>query len=188
MNKYLGRVMRIVCGFTKSSFANIGADTKIHHYCRLDPSVEISVDRKGKCSIGRGWNARSGSIIRVRDGAILKIGRNFNLSTRSIITAREKIEIGDNVTFGPGVLVYDHDHDFRADGGAKSGKHVSTPIIIGSNVWIGAGSIILRGTEIADNCVVAAGTVVRGKYSENNLIYQHRETLTKAIEMGKMRL
>ena len=136
--------MRIVCGFTKSSFANIGADTKIHHYCRLDPSVEISVDRKGKCSIGRGWNARSGSIIRVRDGAILKIGRNFNLSTRSIIT--------------------------------------------GSNVWIGAGSIILRGTEIADNCVVAAGTVVRGKYSENNLIYQHRETLTKAIEMGKMRL
>lgn len=188
MNRYIGGGIRIISGSIKSALANCfsGGRVRIHPLCTLDPTVELTVDQGAKCAIGRRWNARSGSILRVRKGAEVTIGKNFNLSTRSIITARDKIEIGDNVTFGPGVLMYDHDHDFRAHGGAKSGKYKTSPIKIGNNVWIGAGSVILRGACIADNCVVAAGTIVRGSFAPNSLIYQHRDTRVKAIEMGEM--
>lgn len=188
MNRYIGGASRLLFGFIKSTLANIWGGVCIELFNTLDPSVEVTIEKGAKCTIGKGWNARSGSIFRVRKGAEVSIGKNFNLSTRSIVTVRESLTIGDNVTFGPGVLVYDHDHDYKAPGGVKSGKYKASPIKIGNNVWIGAGSIILRGAEIADNSVVAAGTVVRGSFAENSLIYQQRETMVKSIKMGEMLL
>ena len=47
---------------------------------------------------------------------------------------------------------------------------------IGNNVWIGAGSIILRGAKIEDNCVIAAGTVVKGLVPHDCMCYQKRES------------
>ncbi len=41
---------------------------------------------------------------------------------------------------------------------------------IGKNVWIGAGSIILDGTVIGDNCVVVAGSLVNRRYPDNVII------------------
>ena len=186
MNRYIGGAVRYLFGFLKAFAANLNPKVKIEYFSTLDPSVEVTIEKGANCIIGKGWNARSGSILRVRKGANVKIGKGFNLSTRSIITARESLTIGDNVTFGPGVMVYDHDHDYSAPGGVKSKKYKASPIKIGNNVWIGAGAIILRGAEIGDNSVVAAGTVVRGKFEKNSLIYQRRETLTKAIKMGEM--
>lgn len=43
-------------------------------------------------------------------------------------------------------------------------------IIIGKHTWIGLGSIILKGTNIADHTVVAAGSVCTKQYSECNCI------------------
>lgn len=47
---------------------------------------------------------------------------------------------------------------------------------IGNNVWIGAGCIILRGAKIEDNCVIAAGTVVKGLVPHDCMCYQKRES------------
>ena len=40
------------------------------------------------------------------------------------------------------------------------GYEFAKPISIGSNVWIGGGSIILPGVEIGDNTVIGAGSLV----------------------------
>lgn len=77
---------------------------------------------------------------------------------------------------GPNVLIYDHDHDYKAKGGVFSLKYKTTPIVIGNNVWIGANSIILRGTSIGNNCVVGAGCVLKGEYPDNSIIVQKRNT------------
>lgn len=88
----------------------------------------------------------------------------------------------EGVEFGPGVLIYDHDHQFSAESGVVEKEYKTAPIKIGKNSWIGANTIILRGTEIGKNCVVGAGSVIKGKYGDNCLIYQERITKIKDIE------
>jgi acetyltransferase-like isoleucine patch superfamily enzyme len=58
---------------------------------------------------------------------------------------------------------------------------LSSPVIIGDNVWVGANCVILRGTVIGDNCVIAAGSVVKGNVESNMLYYQERTIKNKLI-------
>lgn len=37
---------------------------------------------------------------------------------------------------------------------------VSRPIVLGNNVWIGAGAIVLPGVTVGDNSIIGAGAVV----------------------------
>ena len=94
------------------------------------------------------------------------------------------IVLGDNIQLSPNVQIYDHDHDYRAEGGLAAMKYKTAPVEIGNNVWIGANCVILRGTKIGDNCVVAAGSVIKGEFPANTLIYQKRETEIKTREVG----
>ncbi len=42
---------------------------------------------------------------------------------------------------------------------------------IGENVWICANVTLLPGTEVADNCIVAAGSVVNKKLLSPGYLY-----------------
>ncbi|MFR1371940.1 MAG: DapH/DapD/GlmU-related protein [Eisenbergiella massiliensis] len=44
------------------------------------------------------------------------------------------------------------------------------------------GVIILKGTEIGDNCVIGAGTVLQGKIPNNSLVKYGRDITVKAID------
>lgn len=141
----------------------------------VSPLTEITVDKGGKLAIGKIFRMRSGAKLRVRPNAEVTIGSNFSMSNNCVITSWDKIEIGDNVQFGPGVLVYDQDHDVKVPGGLAAEKYKTKPIKIGNGVWVGANSIILRGTSIGDNVVIAAGSIVKGKIPSNSLLVQKRE-------------
>lgn len=136
---------------------------------RIDFRTEISLSFKSKCLIGKRFNLRSNSIIRVRSGASLSFGNNVSVAENCIITCRENIMIGDGTEISPHCLIYDHDHDFRAPSGIKEKKFRTSRIIIGKNVWIGANSIVLRGTKIGDNCVIGAGSIVKGDIPSNSI-------------------
>ena len=86
------------------------------------------------------------------------------------------VTIGKGTMFGPNVLVYDHDHNYKSANGISDNKFKVGNVKIGNNVWIGANTIILKDTEIGDNCVVGAGSVIKGKYPDNSLIVQKRNT------------
>ena len=142
---------------------------------RISRGTEITIDQGSKLILGNRFNMRGGSRIRVRKGAVLTIGNDVSLSHNCTLVCHERIEIGSDVQIAPGVLIYDHDHDFRVEGGIKTGKYKTKPVVIGDNVWIGANSIILRGTIIGDNCVIGAGSIVKGKVEEGSLYLQKRE-------------
>ncbi|MDD7138981.1 MAG: DapH/DapD/GlmU-related protein [Clostridium sp.] len=46
---------------------------------------------------------------------------------------------------------------------------ISKPIVLGKNVWIGAGAIVLPGVTIGDNSVVGAGAVVTRNIPANTV-------------------
>ncbi len=101
----------------------------------------------------------------------LVIGERCVLGARICITAHESIEIGDDVWFGQDVFISDASHGYEDPHtpiGRQFGTHV--PVSIGSGSWIGHGSIILPGTTIGRQVVVAAGSVVRGDVPDHSVV------------------
>ncbi len=177
MNKYLRAAIWAPCGMLKMAW------TKLFHpasfsgpvFSLISPRTEITMDRGAVLRIGKNFKMRDGSKIMVRKGAVCIIGDNTFLNSNDMIVCRTRIEIGDDVQFSPNVKIYDHDHDFRADGGLKAGKYRTDPVRIGDNVWIGSNTVILKGTEIGDDCIVGAGSVIKGTYGPGSVIIQKRK-------------
>ena len=87
---------------------------------------------------------------------------NFNLT----LVDDTDIFVGDNVMFGPNVVVATAGHPILPELRLKVAQF-NVPVYIGKNVWIGAGAIILPGVHIGDNSVIGAGSVVTKDIPEN---------------------
>ena len=101
----------------------------------------------------------------------LVIGDRSVIGLRSGIVAHESIEIGDDVWFGQEIFVTDANHGYQ-DPDTPIGKQLGPhePVKIGSGTWIGHGSVVLPGTTIGRNVVVAAGSVVRGTIPDHAVV------------------
>lgn len=71
------------------------------------------------------------------------------------LLTRSKIIIGSNVYIAPNVCFHASGHDIN-----NLKKHIGAPILIGDDVWIGAGSILLPGVTVGSGSIVGAGSVV----------------------------
>jgi len=143
-------------------------------------STEFNING-GEIILGKRIQTRKNVEFRSTENGMIKIGENAFFNNNCTVACREKIEIGNNCSFGPNVVLYDHDHDFRVKGGKKAGKYKTGPIIIGNNVWVGANTVILRGTTIGDNCVIGAGSVIKSNIEPNTLVYKKNENINKKI-------
>ena len=92
--------------------------------------------------------------------------RSFALSGNCYFQALNGINIGANFLFAPGVKIISANHSKEIIDLHEKSK----PIVIGSNVWLGANVIILPEVEIGDNCIVGAGSVVTKSFKDTNLI------------------
>lgn len=154
-------------------------------YIRIFSRVQIIKNKGAKILFGKGLMIGRNSSITVRPGGLLTIGEMSSLNADCKIVCQDYISIGKNTYFGPNVLVYDHDHYFDGDG-VKRTDFVTRPISIGNNCWIGAGTIILKGTTIGDKCVIAAGSVVKGNIPSGTLYVQKRkESIINLLEHEK---
>lgn len=113
---------------------------------------------------------------------VVKIGKNCFFNNRCSITSLGEIIIGDDCIIGENVLFYDHNHNYGfkllyRESGYEIGK-----IMVGNNVWIGSGSIILPNTSIGDNVVIAAGSIVKGNIKANTLYYNKKSNVEKNID------
>lgn len=187
MNKYVRAAVCVPCGMIKMAW------TKLWHFSSfsgpiislVSPHTEITMERGAELRIGRNFKMRDGAKIRVRKGAKCIIGKNSSINSYNMIACHEYIEIGDDVQLSPNVQIYDHDHDFRVEGGVKDGKFKTAPVKIGNNVWIGANTVILRGTAIGDRCIIGAGTVIKGTFPSDSIITCSRELIVRTINDGK---
>lgn len=80
---------------------------------------------------------------------------NFNLT----LVDDEAIYVGDNVKFGPNVVVCTAAHPILPALRSQAYQY-NLPVHIASGVWIGAGAILLPGVTIGENSVIGAGSVV----------------------------
>jgi acetyltransferase-like isoleucine patch superfamily enzyme len=79
-----------------------------------------------------------------------------------VVVCNQKIEIGNHVWIGEYTSLRDATHEFSATKVMGELPDKIIPIKIGNNVWIGRGCIIMPGTIIEDNVIIAANSVVKG--------------------------
>lgn len=108
---------------------------------------------------------------RFGEGSVLKptlrcdYGFNISVGDRSFINFDcvlldcNRIVIGNEVQFAPGVHVYTATHPLDARQ-RRSGVEYALPVVIGDGVWLGGGVIVCPGVTIGENTVVGAGSVV----------------------------
>ncbi len=117
-------------------------------------------------------------------GAKIEIGNNTRIHA-SCLHAYEAIEIGDNCLIAANCQIFDGSgHDTLLEEPSKriSSHGIIKPIKIGNNCWIGTSAIILPGTTLGNNCIVAAGSIVNGTFEDNSLIGGNPAKLIKSIK------
>jgi len=89
------------------------------------------------------------------------IGDRSSIGHNSVLVSRERIQIGNDCMLAAFCYVLDVDHEFANPDLTipKQGLRIK-PVVIGDDVWVGAGTFILRGVTIGDGAVVAANSVV----------------------------
>lgn len=97
----------------------------------------------------------------------MKVGSNFNRLHGVILDPGHcwLIEIGDNVTMAPRVHILCHDASTKQFlNYTKIG-----PVTIGSNVFIGAESVVLPGVTIGNNVIIGANSTVTHDIPDNTV-------------------
>lgn len=103
-------------------------------------------------------------------GANIYIGAHSFVNVNCVFLDSAEIRIGANALIGPAVQILTASHPLKAADrvvpvserakGLSPYRTHALPIIIGDNVWIGGGTIVLPGITIGDNVTIGAGSVV----------------------------
>lgn len=88
------------------------------------------------------------------------------------------IRIGNNVTLAPRVQILAHD----ASTWLFLGYTRVSNVVIGDNVFIGAGSIVLPGVSIGNNVVIGAGSVVSHNIPDDSVAVGNPARVVKHLD------
>ena len=97
--------------------------------------------------------AADDTAITIGDGTFIGSGCEFNIVSR--------LTTGPACLIASGTRFIDHNHGMDLGPGTmKDQGEIIAPITLGSDVWIGANCIILKGVTIGDGAILAAGSVL----------------------------
>jgi len=150
---------KVKTAMVKIGFGDVG------HYDRKRSrgiwQVSGMVTFEGKAGIGHG------SKLSVRGD--LRIGADFNMTAESTIVCANQIVFGHDCLLSWDILVMDTDEHPLYD--AKGVRiNPNRPIFVGNHVWIGCKCVLLKGAEVPDNTVVAAGTLLSRAFDGENQV------------------
>jgi len=137
--------------------------------------LQLELARGGKVIFGERNQNRGHLYMQCGPQGQLTVGSHVFFNTGCNVACMGRIQIGDYCKIGNNAVIVDHDHNYMDD----SGEYLAGEIHIGNRVWVGANAIILKGARIGDDCVIAAGSVVKGEVPAGSLFYQKRESCVK---------
>jgi acetyltransferase-like isoleucine patch superfamily enzyme len=91
----------------------------------------------------------------------IELGDKVWINRNTLIQGSGGVTIGNDVLFGPGVIVWSSGHEYKNPEGPVLGQGLTfAPVHIKDGAWLGAGAIILPGVTVGEGAVVGAGSVV----------------------------
>ena len=92
-------------------------------------------------------------------GKHIEVGKNFFANYNCTLIDVAKIKIGDNCMMAPNVSVYTAGHPVHPVS-RNSAYEYGKEVTIGDNVWLGGNTVVCPGVHIGSNVVIGAGSVV----------------------------
>ena len=175
-------IRRLYHGFLSGDNINLSSSVKLSSGVRLRATDGGTIILRSGVHVSRG-------VTIVAQGGFIELGDNVFVGEWSTITAKERVVIGADTLIAERVTVRDQDHDIYGGGDtplAKAGFQVS-PVLIGSNVWLAAGAVVLKGVHIGDRAVVAAFGVVARNVAAKLVVggIPAREIGTRSADTGR---
>jgi len=118
---------------------------------------------RGRIEIGDRFTTRCGVIVDAQSGHI-DIGNDVSINDYSILLGHGGIRIGDNVRIAAHVVIVAFEHNYEDPTVPIRLQSITKEaVVIGDDVWIGAGAKVLAGSHIARGTVIGANSVVKGR-------------------------
>lgn len=92
-------------------------------------------------------------------GKNIEVGKNFFANYNCTILDVAKVKIGDNCQMAPNVAIYTAGHPIHP-ATRNSLYEYGKPVTIGDNVWIGGNTVLCPGVHVGSNVVIGAGSIV----------------------------
>lgn len=105
------------------------------------------------CRLGRGVFVET-------CGGQINLGSHVRINAGCVLVSYSSITIGDDSLIAEYVSIRDADHGMATGVPIRTQEHVTAPIVIGNDVWIARGAIILKGVTIGTGAIIAANSVV----------------------------
>ena len=129
---------------------------------------------------GKGINLWITAPFFVDYGNNIYFGNNCEVNMNCTFLDDNIIRIGNNALIAPNVQIYTAFHPTNAadrfgepkeDGSFEFCKTQTAPVLIGDNVWIGGGAILMPGITVGDNVVIGAGSIVTKDIPSNTIAF-----------------
>lgn len=101
--------------------------------------------------------------VSLRNGSRISLGRGCHIGENCFLWAGDssgRIDLGDHVSLAPGVFITASDYQFAEGAAFRDQPKLEQSILIGNDVWLGAGVVVTAGVTIGNGCIVGAGAVV----------------------------
>jgi acetyltransferase-like isoleucine patch superfamily enzyme len=155
----LGRMMLLEIDASRTSELLIGAGSMFEWNARIQLGG-------GLIELAPGCEVRGAALKVSADGARLTVGDRGRIGWNVAIHCAESVEIQDLVVLAERVTVVDSEHFVDGSDIWTMDRPITTkPVVIGRNTIAYSGAVIISGTTLGANSVVAANALVpRGEY------------------------
>ncbi len=131
---------------------------------RLDPTVvvlgQVQVHGTARIQLGRDLMLYPDLYLETQASGSITIADGCVLSTGAHVVSMASIQIGRGTMIGEYASLRDANHVRAAGKPMRHAGHRAKPIVLGEEVWIGRGAIVLGGVTIGDGATVGANAVV----------------------------
>jgi acetyltransferase-like isoleucine patch superfamily enzyme len=109
-----------------------------------------------------GWDTGLYATVRIYQPGRVSIGARSSLADYTVVWGGGGVEIGSDVLISTHCAIVSLTHAVEAFQAGRPYRETTqaAKITVASNVWIGAGAVIMPGVTLGEGCIIGAGSIV----------------------------